>query len=1177
MSNVGYASLVVIPSVRGIGAAVSSQVVAPLAVAATDTGRSFGSKIAAGVATGAKVVVGTIAGITASVGAIAAKGGISRALNIQDARASLVGLKYDTAAIEGVMGSALEAVKGTAFGLDAAASTAANAVAAGIKPGQDLTRTLKLTADAATIAKVGVGEMGSIFNKTATAGYLTRDVVNQLQDRGIPILALVAQQYGVTAEAASEMVSRGEVDFATFQNAIEAGMGGAALASGNTARGAFANIGAALSRLGAMFVQPAIDAAPSLFQSIAGAVDRGAAALKPYAALMGERVAPAFAAAKTYIDGIDFEKIVGGIQGVYDLVVKGDFTAGLRNAFNVEEDSRVVDVALRVRDAISGIYALVVQGNFTPALRSAFNIEEDAGIVTFVLGARDAVSSFFSSLRGGDFSGAFSSIGQSLTTLQPAFASFGAELPKIGQATATLVSGGVNVLTQVLSFLADNVDTIVQFMPLIVAGFIAWRVASGAVANATLALRAGELLATPVYFANNVMRNNSVRIERQLAAAKVASAATTGASTAATATNTAATTAGAAATARAGIVARVAAAGQWLLNAALSANPISIIILAIAALVAGLVWFFTQTEIGRTIWETAMNAIATAATWLWENVLSPVFNAIGAVFSWLWNTILLPIVTLVVNYFRFWGAVALWLWNNAILPALNWIGSLFVWLWQSVISPVVAWISEAIAVFGLVVVALYQTYVKPYLDLVGAVFTWLWQTIVVPVFQGISTTIANAWTWIDQNVFSPFRAGIELIGKAFELTGRFIGEQWDKIKVAAATPINFVLDTVWNRGLRSFWNDLVTELGLPDMKLPEASLIKFANGTENHVAQIAGPGAMRLWAEPETGGEAYIPLSPAKRGRSTAILQNVAQRFGLNVTPFADGGFWAGVGGIAGDVWDNITGAASVAWEFLTNPAQAIQTRVVDGILRPLLASGPGGIIADTIGQLPIELVKGLVGAFQNAVPQNTAAGMGWEAMWAIVRNAIPGVSKTSDYRPGAVTANGGQSYHSLGRAIDLIPATMATFEAVLRLFPNASELIYSPAGSRQLLNGRPFNGWSDAVRAQHYNHVHLAMADGGVIPALAAGANVRPRPGGTVALLGEGGRAETVTDLGLTNRTMAATLALVSDAKAATDESVNFHGDVTVADPDELINKLKRKRRRAKANAGIDGKVRMP
>ena len=37
---------------------------------------------------------------------------------------------------------------------------------------------------------------------------------------------------------------------------------------------------------------------------------------------------------------------------------------------------------------------------------------------------------------------------------------------------------------------------------------------------------------------------------------------------------------------------------------------------------------------------------------------------------------------------------------------------------------------------------------------------------------------------------------------------------------------------------------------------------------------------MRLWAEPETGGEAYIPLAPSKRPRSTAILEEVERKFG---------------------------------------------------------------------------------------------------------------------------------------------------------------------------------------------------------------------------------------------------------------------------------------------------------
>ncbi|MGV9662575.1 phage tail tape measure protein [Nocardia niigatensis] len=69
----------------------------------------------------------------------------------------------------------------------------------------------------------------------------------------------------------------------------------------------------------------------------------------------------------------------------------------------------------------------------------------------------------------------------------------------------------------------------------------------------------------------------------------------------------------------------------------------------------------------------------------------------------------------------------------------------------------------------------------------------------------------------------------------------------------------------------------------------------FADGTEDHRAQIANAGDMRVWAEPETGGEAYIPLSVAKRARSTAILRQVAERFGFSLTNYANGGF-GGVG-----------------------------------------------------------------------------------------------------------------------------------------------------------------------------------------------------------------------------------------------------------------------------------------
>jgi molybdenum-dependent DNA-binding transcriptional regulator ModE len=55
----------------------------------------------------------------------------------------------------------------------------------------------------------------------------------------------------------------------------------------------------------------------------------------------------------------------------------------------------------------------------------------------------------------------------------------------------------------------------------------------------------------------------------------------------------------------------------------------------------------------------------------------------------------------------------------------------------------------------------------------------------------------------------------------------------------------------------------------------------YASGGEDHVAEIATAGPIRMWAEPETGGEAYIPLAGSKRSRSTSILSTVAEKFGL--------------------------------------------------------------------------------------------------------------------------------------------------------------------------------------------------------------------------------------------------------------------------------------------------------
>jgi hypothetical protein len=92
----------------------------------------------------------------------------------------------------------------------------------------------------------------------------------------------------------------------------------------------------------------------------------------------------------------------------------------------------------------------------------------------------------------------------------------------------------------------------------------------------------------------------------------------------------------------------------------------------------------------------------------------------------------------------------------------------------------------------------------------------------------------------------------------------------------------------------------------------------FADGSvENHTAMIA-KGGIRVWAEPETGGEAYIPLGMNKRAKSSQILEQVAQQFGYGLVKYANGGFF----GTAGS---QMVGGG----QFGTSSGQAVQTVVV--------------------------------------------------------------------------------------------------------------------------------------------------------------------------------------------------------------------------------------------------------
>lgn len=112
----------------------------------------------------------------------------------------------------------------------------------------------------------------------------------------------------------------------------------------------------------------------------------------------------------------------------------------------------------------------------------------------------------------------------------------------------------------------------------------------------------------------------------------------------------------------------------------------------------------------------------------------------------------------------------------------------------------------------------------------------------------------------------------------------------------------------------------------------------------------------------------------------------------------------------------------------------------------------------------------------------SAGGGGGWQWQMRVLRQRFPGLPLNSGYRPGAITATGNPSYHGRGRAVD-VPPRMDVFNWIRGIYgANTKELIFSPAGGRQLNNGRP-HVYTGVTKRMHYDHVHWAYRNGGILP----------------------------------------------------------------------------------------------
>ncbi|WP_186783727.1 peptidoglycan DD-metalloendopeptidase family protein [Streptomyces sp. CBG33] len=414
---------------------------------------------------------------------------------------------------------------------------------------------------------------------------------------------------------------------------------------------------------------------------------------------------------------------------------------------------------------------------------------------------------------------------------------------------------------------------------------------------------------------------------------------------------------------------------QWLLNAAMSANPIALVVIALAALVAAGVWAFNKFPEFRKLVLTCWEGIQKATSWVWEEILQPVFE-------WIWDAL------------QWVGDKFVWLYDHAVRKPWNWIAEKSTWLWEVALKPIFKGMWDG-------------------LKWLGDKFVWLWEKGVRAPWNWIS----DKTSWLGDKLgkgFGKIKSAVKLVGEAFEKAKDAIGKAWDKVVSLTKKPTNFVIKMVYTNGIKAIWDKVAGFVGLD--KLPEAPKLLEAGGTVGNGWGVAAPMKVnRPTAIVGEGNPRYpeyvIPTDPKYRGRAKALHQAAG-------TQLLESG---GVIGWAKNAFTKGLDWAKTGADLITNPGKIfsrlmrpVTDKVKDGI-------GPVGMIGKALVKLPFKMIAGLKDKVVDAV--SSMLGGGWGGgQWGSPVNAKPST------RFGVAGSMWSSGYHT---GLDFAAKTGAAVKAV--------------------------------------------------------------------------------------------------------------------------------------------------
>lgn len=323
---------------------------------------------------------------------------------------------------------------------------------------------------------------------------------------------------------------------------------------------------------------------------------------------------------------------------------------------------------------------------------------------------------------------------------------------------------------------------------------------------------------------------------------------------------------------------KIAAAAQKVLQAVSAANPWVLLVAAIAAVVAGLVYFFTKTKTGQKIWSEFVSG------------LKSMWNGLASFFSGLWNGITQTFNSAAKGVQNGWNSVTTFfsnLWTgivNGATSAWNGLTSFLSGIWNGIVN-------IATSVWGGI----------------SSFFSGLW--------NGIVSVATNIW-----NTFGPALTsiwnGIVNIAKGV----------WNLLKSVIMGPILIILDFIsggWNNlssDLQLIWNNIVSAAGQI-----WTGLVQFFSGIWNGIVTYAQTAwnlftsvIEAVWNGIVSGASAiWNALGSFFSGLWNGIV-STAESIWNSIVSFLSG-LWNGTVNTAKNIWNALPGFFSGLWNGITS------------------------------------------------------------------------------------------------------------------------------------------------------------------------------------------------------------------------------------------------------------------